>query len=72
MARAVAGKLTLSEGAEMNEQTILRDGTREEVIKWLQGNDPNGSYSDDDALAEGWNPMTLEQARESMRGQLEW
>lgn len=43
------------------------NGSREEIIRWLTWNDPNGVWSDDDSAAEGWRPMDLEQARASMR-----
>lgn len=42
---------------------LLRDGTREDLIRWLQWNDPNGIYSDRDAQAEGMDVLTYAQAR---------
>ncbi|QFS86586.1 MULTISPECIES: hypothetical protein [unclassified Marinobacter] len=50
---------------------ILENGTREQVIDWLAWNDANGVYTDEDSAAEGYEPLTLEQARELMRGQIE-
>ena len=50
---------------------ILENGTRNDVINWLCWNDRNGCYRDDDAIAEGQDPLTLEQAREIMRGQID-
>ena len=50
---------------------ILENGTRNDVINWLCWNDRNGCYRDDDAIAEGYDPLTLEQAREIMRGQID-
>lgn len=49
------------------QQSILLDGTRTDIIQWLTWNDPNGVWSDADSAAEGWKPITLEQARASMR-----
>jgi hypothetical protein len=34
----------------------------ETLRSWLIGNDPNGSYTDEDAEAEGWDPMTHDEA----------
>jgi hypothetical protein len=34
-------------------------------------NDGNGVYTDQDSEAEGYDPLTLEKAREIMRGILE-
>jgi hypothetical protein len=33
--------------------------TREHLIQWLVWNDGNGCYTDDDARAEGHEPLTL-------------
>lgn len=44
--------------------------TRDECIQWLAWNDPNGTYSDADAIAEGLAPLTESQARELVRKQL--
>lgn len=49
------------------QQDILLNGTREDLIQWLQWNDRNGVWSDEDSATEGWKPMTLEQARACMR-----
>jgi hypothetical protein len=38
--------------------------TREELIKWLCRNDPNGEYSDEDAEGNGWPPLTWDEAYE--------
>jgi len=53
------------------KQDILKNGTREQVIEWLEWNDPNGVYSDSDSIAEGFDPLTLETAREIMADQIE-
>jgi hypothetical protein len=49
---------------------LLQEGTREQIIEWLQWNDPNGCYSDHDAEAECGGPLTLEQAKKIMREQI--
>ena len=45
--------------------------TRSALIDWLCRNDPNGVYADADAIAEGMEPLTLEQARQLVISQLE-
>jgi hypothetical protein len=46
---------------------LVETGTREEIIAWLEWNDPNGVWNDKDSEAEGWQPITLEGARSAMR-----
>ena len=41
------------------------------LIAWLETNDRNGCYSDDDCKAEGFTPMTIGEAMESITLQLE-
>lgn len=41
----------------------VMSASRDFCIDWLAGNDPNGIYTDDDMRAEGWEPMTLAEAR---------
>lgn len=53
------------------QQDILAKGTREQIIAWLEWNDPNGVYSDEASAAEGLDPIPLEQARDYMRAQIE-
>jgi len=53
------------------QEDILTNGAREQVIAWLAWNDANGVYTDEDSEAEGLEPLTLEQAREYMRNQME-
>jgi len=36
----------------------------EDLISWLKWNDPNGSYSDEEAESEGMDPLGLEDAVE--------
>lgn len=45
---------------------------REKVIYWLKWNDPNGLYTDQDLIDEGWEDLifTLESAREYMINKL--
>ena len=45
---------------------ILAHGTREQIIKWLKWNDPNGVWTDSDSVAEGKPRMTLVEARQWM------
>ena len=42
---------------------------RQDAIAALQANDRNGIYTDADAEAEGYAPLTLEQARALMNEQ---
>ena len=42
---------------------LLHEGLRDQIIEWLIWNDPNGCYSDEDGLAEGYGPLTLDAAR---------
>ena len=49
------------------QQWLLEHGTREQLIEWLVWNDGNGVYTDEDSEAEGYPPLTLEKARESMQ-----
>lgn len=42
------------------ERQRLMKWPREELIAWLRWNDPNGSYTDEDAEAEGWDPLDVE------------
>lgn len=48
------------------QRDILLNGTREDLIQWLLWNDRNGVWSDEDSTAEGWQPISLEQARACM------
>lgn len=40
--------------------------TRDQGIAWLLWNDPDGCYSDADARAEGWPPMTYDDVIEEL------
>jgi hypothetical protein len=40
---------------------------REGAISILKGIDPNGAYTDDECIAEGLEPMTLEEALELIK-----
>lgn len=44
-----------------NLTTAQRESVRQLLIGLLAANDRNGSYTDDDARAEGWQPLTLGQ-----------
>lgn len=52
------------------QRTLLDHGTREQIIAWLCWNDPNGTYTDRDSLAEGMRTIVLEEARQIMRDQV--
>lgn len=49
---------------------LLVFGTRETIIDWLCWNDPNGTYTDRDSIAEGMKRMTLEEACRIMLDQI--
>ena len=55
----------------VSQQELLRTGTREQFIAWLCWNDPHGIYTDQSSLAEDRLPLTLAQAREILREQIE-
>jgi len=44
------------------ERARLMKWSREELIDWLRWNDHNGSFTDKDAEAEGWAPLSVEEA----------
>jgi hypothetical protein len=46
------------------QQYLIKQGTREQIIEWLQWNDHNGCYSDAESAHEGLSPLTREQAVE--------
>jgi len=52
------------------QRDILLNGSREDIIRWLKWNDPNGVWSDEDSESEGYGPISLEDAREAMRNAL--
>lgn len=43
---------------------------RDSIIRWLQWNDHNGDYSDEDAEMRGVPPLTLEECRQMYCDQL--
>jgi hypothetical protein len=51
---------------KMKNVTIedLQSFNREQLIEWLCWNDRNGIYRDEDAIGEGFDPLTLEEALE--------
>lgn len=49
----------------------LNKMNRLELIKWLMNNDPNGCYSDQDSINEGYEPITREEALRIALNQLE-
>lgn len=44
-------------------QGVLDTVPRDVLVYWLQWNDPNGIYSDQDCKDEGISPLNLEQAK---------
>ena len=64
-------RMFLSADKQARQDTYRRSGlildilqaSREFCIQWLASNDRNGCYTDDDMEAEGWEPMTLNNAR---------
>lgn len=52
------------------QERLIREGTREQIIAWLQWNDPNGIYSDRDSEIEEREKLTLEQARALINDQI--
>ena len=48
------------------QAAILADDNRNDVINWLRWNDRNGWYTDDDRADEGWAPLTIEEAKNTM------
>lgn len=45
-------------------ERLLNTMTREQIIDFLQWNDPNGIYTDERSIAEGYEPMTRDAAFE--------
>lgn len=52
------------------QELLVEVGSREQIIAWLQWNDPNGVYADRDSEIEEMACLTLEKAREIMRDQV--
>lgn len=49
---------------------LLNKGNREQIIKWLSWNDKNGVYTDEDSIAEGYEPLTLDSALSTLQNVL--
>lgn len=47
-------------------QAEVSQWSRDTVIGWLNWNDSNGIWTDEDSIAEGMQPMTVEEARNYM------
>ena len=43
---------------------LIENGSREEMINWLDMHDPNGIWTDEDSEMEGMEPITFDEARE--------
>ncbi len=52
------------------QQHLLQSMNRDQLISWLCQNDRNGCYTDEDAAAEGWPPLTRAEALELALGQI--
>lgn len=52
--------MDLSEKDLINE---LNQWSRNKMIAWLEWNDPNGIWSDEDAIAENYPPLTIATAK---------
>ncbi len=44
---------------------------RKAAIQWLEANDPNGVYNDDEVEAEGFEPMNLFAALETVMNEMD-
>ena len=56
---------------DLTKEEVLKMN-RKSLIKVLEWNDPNGIYSDDDSRAEGYPPITEEEAIEIICRQFEY
>lgn len=56
--------------AEENLDIFLKHTPREEIVDWLQWNDPNGVYRDADSLSEFGNIMGKDEGVEIMKRQV--
>ena len=57
--------------AEANLDMFLKQTPREEIIDWLQWNDPNGVYADNASLTEFGNILSKEDGVEIMKRQVD-
>jgi hypothetical protein len=62
---------TLDESMRNVTKEDLKTMSREELIAWLQWNDRNGVYSDEDSELEGRDPISREEALEIALRQIE-
>ena len=56
--------------AEQNLDMFLKHTPREEIIDWLQWNDPNGVYTDNASMSEFGNIVTKEEGVGIMKRQV--
>jgi hypothetical protein len=61
-----AGRLSRQRGAPR----LTADSPRHTLLRWLEWNDPNGSYSDEAGAIEGAPPLTVDAAWELIADQL--
>jgi|GEM_PF-2862128 len=52
----------IMELSETELKSELLNWSREKMIVWLNWNDPNGIWTDEDSIAEGMKPLTKENA----------
>ena len=62
---------TLDESMRNVTKEDLKTMSREDLIAWLQWNDRNGVYSDEDSELEGRDPVSREEALEIALRQIE-
>lgn len=53
------------------ERARLMTWPREKLIGWLQWNDPNGAYSDEDAIRDDFPPLSVPEAVELVMAHVE-
>ena len=56
---------------EYVQKSIFASNNRDMIIAWLQWNDPNGCYSDDDSDAEDLPRLSISELKAAMKKQLE-
>ncbi len=62
---------SLTEISEENLILLVNAMTREDLIEWLNWNDPNGIYQDEQSLKELGNVMSLEEGIKILLRQVE-
>lgn len=52
-------------------QTLYDKGSREDIVRFLQWNDPNGVYTDEVCREEGYDIMSYDEALIELEGVIE-